>query len=105
MLVLVFGLTTTAALAQESPAEDPKAVHALCAAANAILASQGDGGLLDQVIRSEAKRHADAARHLGATNKDLQQFVQALGLQYNAGEITWSEITDLAQGCVEFVTP
>ena len=100
-LILLVLLPGMVAWSQENPAKSPKAFHALCAAANAILASQEDGGLLDQVIRSEAHRHAAAARRLGATEKDLQQVVEAMSLEYNAGNLTWSEIADLAEACVE----
>lgn len=104
-LLLTLLLANTVATAQDNPADSPKAFHALCAAAHAVLASQGDGGLLDQVIGSEARRHAAAARRLGATEKDLQQFVEAIRLEYNAGKLAWSEIADLAEACVELQSP
>lgn len=95
-LLLACACMFASAWAQQGPMVEPKAVYALCAAANAILSSQGDGVLLDEIIQSEAIRHATAARKMGAAQVDIEQVVRAMARQYNVGEITWDEIADLA---------
>ena len=105
LLLFAIAWMATQALAEEGPRVEPKAIYALCAAANAILSSQGDGGLLDEIIQSEARRHATAARQMGASQEDIEQVVRAMGRQYNVGAISWDEIADLAYQCTELKTP
>jgi hypothetical protein len=105
LFIIVSLLNTSVVFAENNPANEPKAIHALCAAANAILASQGEEGLMDEIIRYEARRHAEAARKLGATDQDIEQFVQTMAQEYNAGRMTWDEISDLAYKCTELRSP
>jgi len=102
ILVLIAWLALPAvAIAQENPAASPAARHTLCAAANALLLTKMEEGMLRDVISYEANRHADAARTLGATNADLRQVIEMMGLSYNNGDITWDEISDLGEGCTK----
>ena len=103
--ILASLMAASTVIAEEHPASEPKAIYAMCAAANAILASQGEDGLLDEIIRYESRRHTDAARKLGATDQDLSQFIQVIAQEYNAGRMGWDEISDLAFKCTELPLP
>jgi hypothetical protein len=99
LFCFVIGLAARGVAAQ--PELDRKALHAMCAAANAILATQMEPGMLADVVKNEARRHADAAKKWGATDTDLRQFVKATQLAYNDGRMSWAEIADLGESCVE----
>ena len=78
---------------------DPKALHTICAGANAIIATKMEPGIFADEIKSEAKRHAMLARELGATDSDLDQAIHAVGESYNQGKWSWLKITNLGESC------
>ena len=82
-------------------AQDSLAVesHLVCAAANGILVTRMEPGVMADLITSVGLRHANSARNAGAAESDIRQFIEALGFAYNEGEITWEEIADIAEGC------
>ena len=76
-----------------------KAGYALCAGANAILASKMEPGILADVIKSEAKRHNDLAIKAGATQNDIYQIMDGIKTAYNNSEWSWEKISNLGQSC------
>jgi len=78
---------------------DPKVVASSCAAANTILATQMANGPAVEAARLEAERHSVAARSLGVTQKQLDDFVGAILSAYKARDVTLEEIRELAGGC------
>lgn len=103
--VLMALLSCQTSTAEESAQSELTAFHAACAAANAVLSSQGGDGILDEIIRSEVRRHTEAARLLGATDDDLKQFIEMMFAEYNAGRLSWEEITEFAYQCTELHSP
>ena len=88
------------AVAQGAPV-DQRMIHAMCAAANAILSTKMEPGMMADYIKAEATRHSDAARKLGATTSDLRQFVEAMAAAYNQKSMSWAEIADMGHDCTK----
>ena len=91
--------TLVVAPAQAQATTTEKENHAMCAAANALLAARTEPGMFRDILSREAKRHADVARELGATQSDLEQSLTALRLAYDSGTTTWGKIADAGQAC------
>ncbi len=73
----------------------------MCAAADAILATKMESGILKDAIRAEAQRHANLARNAGASDSDLSQVIKAIQVAYNNGEWSWEKISELGQSCIK----
>jgi len=95
-----FALLSCCLLVGAASAEvQQREAHAVCAAANAILSSQMEAGMMREVVASEASRHADAARRLGVSDADLEQLIRSIGDAYNQGTLSWAEISELGEEC------
>lgn len=95
LAILMCLLLSSGAIAEVQQHE----AHAVCAAANAILSSQMEDGMMRDVVTSEAQRHADAARNFGVSDAELEQLLRAIGDAYNQGSLSWQEIADLGEDC------
>jgi hypothetical protein len=76
-----------------------KEAHAICAAANVLLATAAEPGMFEDLFMREAQRHATAARKLGATDADLEQAALGLRAAYEGGHTTWAAIADTGKDC------
>ena len=79
--------------------DDPKVLHTMCAAANALIAVKFDEGIMKDLLRSIAQRESALARSLGATDTDIQDFLKAFQLANNSGDMAWEELVNFAQEC------
>ena len=79
--------------------DDPKVLHTMCAAANALVAVKFDEGIMKDFLRSVAQREAALARSLGATDTDIQEFLKGFQLANNSGDLPWEEFVTFAQDC------
>ncbi|MCZ0954481.1 MAG: hypothetical protein OXQ89_18700 [Rhodospirillaceae bacterium] len=75
--------------------------HSLCAAVNSLISTQMDPPF-DAVFVTQARRHSDSARRMGATDDSLGEYIRALADSYNDGSITWIEIVDVSEECDGF---
>jgi len=81
---------------------DLQSMYKLCAAANAVLSSQMKNDLLGNIIRSEVSRHTEMAQQLGVTRAEIEEDISGYLKEFNAGQISWGEISDYAESCQSY---
>ena len=79
--------------------DDGKHMHALCAAANAVIYTRMGNGVPAGALTNELQRHRETALRLGATQSDLKELVAAIATAYISEELTWDEIVEVGIGC------
>ena len=79
--------------------DDSKHMHALCAAANAVIYTRMGNGVPATSLTNELQRHRETALSLGATQSDLQELAAAIATAYKSEELSWDEIVEVGIGC------